>query len=279
MAQNTGRIARLRGGLNPTPATAVYEASELLDDKTCGPVRSDRRQRLRQTSRERAGRPTPAAVTSNCEGGPNCRGTLVAIYPSRNPERRRTTDCAKPNRPKCSRAKGGERDPRARSGIPGVEGKRPGKATSAQHSTSLQVDRSTRGRPRSRVAPDRRAASRSTPEVFTPLLPTRLRSLEAQSMAHACTRSDHYNPRVPRRTAAGSAVALHDTGELTARRQADHRGRLALQQRRPGPGAARDVLRMQVEHGGQPASKRWATTSAPTTRKKRLRRDAHDEVG
>lgn len=82
MAQNQGRIAAFES--QPEAATAVYEASELLDDRTCDPcaaIDGTVFDTLDEASEAYAG-----GGYVDCEGGPNCRGTLVAVYPEQNTE-------------------------------------------------------------------------------------------------------------------------------------------------------------------------------------------------
>jgi Winged helix-turn-helix DNA-binding len=81
MAQNSGRIAVFEA--QPGAAEAVYEASELLDSNTCGPCAA-----IDGTVFENLDEASAAYASGgyvDCEGGPNCRGTLVAIYPEQNP--------------------------------------------------------------------------------------------------------------------------------------------------------------------------------------------------
>lgn len=82
MAQNQGRIGAFES--QPDAAEATYEASELLDDATCDPCAA-----IDGTvfdSLEEATEAYAGGGYVDCEGGPNCRGTLVAIYPEQNPE-------------------------------------------------------------------------------------------------------------------------------------------------------------------------------------------------
>lgn len=81
-AQNTGRIAAMEA-VEPQTGTAVYEASEILDSATCGPCEA-----VDGTVFEDFDEAQGAYASggySDCEGGPNCRGTVVAIYPEQNP--------------------------------------------------------------------------------------------------------------------------------------------------------------------------------------------------
>lgn len=82
MAQNQGRIAAFES--QPDAATAVYEASELLDDRTCDACAA-----IDGTvfdSLEEATEAYAGGGYVDCEGGPNCRGTLLAVYPEQNTE-------------------------------------------------------------------------------------------------------------------------------------------------------------------------------------------------
>jgi hypothetical protein len=83
MAQNGGRLATFEA-LAPEQGTATYESSEILDDATCpsceaidGTVYDD----LAEAEADYA-----SGGYVDCEGGPNCRGTLVALYPEQNTE-------------------------------------------------------------------------------------------------------------------------------------------------------------------------------------------------
>lgn len=83
MAQNSGRIAAF-GTVAPEQATAIYEASEILDDRTCGPCEAIDGTTYDDLSEAEADYAAGGYV--DCEGGPNCRGTLVAVYGEQNPE-------------------------------------------------------------------------------------------------------------------------------------------------------------------------------------------------
>jgi hypothetical protein len=85
-AQNTGRIATFEAiaqAADPGTATAVYEASEILDERTCGPCEAVDGNIYEDLSDAEADYSSGGYV--DCEGGPNCRGTLVAVYPEQNP--------------------------------------------------------------------------------------------------------------------------------------------------------------------------------------------------
>jgi hypothetical protein len=82
-AQNAGRLAAFEA-ISPEQAEATYEASEILDERTCGPCEA-----VDGTVYDSLEEVTAAYGTGgyvDCEGGPNCRGTAVAIYPEQNPE-------------------------------------------------------------------------------------------------------------------------------------------------------------------------------------------------
>lgn len=81
MAQNQGRIATFVEAQSDTEPT--YEASELLDDRTCDPCEAVDGTVFE--SLEVAMEAYAAGGYVECEGGPNCRGTLIAIYPEQNP--------------------------------------------------------------------------------------------------------------------------------------------------------------------------------------------------
>jgi hypothetical protein len=82
-AQNAGRIEAFET-ISPETGTATYEASELLDDRTCDPCEAVDGTVFESLEEAEAAYASGGYV--DCEGGPNCRGTLVAIYPEQNPE-------------------------------------------------------------------------------------------------------------------------------------------------------------------------------------------------
>jgi hypothetical protein len=72
-AQNAGRLA-VMGANSPS---RIY-ASELLDVNTCGPCRA--RDGHEYLSLDAAAVDYPAGGYRGCDGGPRCRGTVVAVY-------------------------------------------------------------------------------------------------------------------------------------------------------------------------------------------------------
>lgn len=81
MAQNQGRIAAFES--QPDAEQATYEASELLDERTCEPCEAIDGHTF--DSLDEASEAYAGGGYTDCEGGPNCRGTLVAIFPEQNP--------------------------------------------------------------------------------------------------------------------------------------------------------------------------------------------------
>lgn len=80
-AQNQGRIATFTESAGETEPT--YQASELLDERTCEPCAA-----IDGTvfdSLEEAEAAYASGGYTDCEGGPNCRGTLVAVHDEQNP--------------------------------------------------------------------------------------------------------------------------------------------------------------------------------------------------
>lgn len=75
-AQNTGRFAVWDGVPAETPVQ--WYASELLDANTCGPcAANDGRE---YDSLEEAQQEYPSGGYMDCDGGPRCRGTVVAVF-------------------------------------------------------------------------------------------------------------------------------------------------------------------------------------------------------
>lgn len=80
MAQNQGRIAAfVEAKVEEEP---TYEASELLDDRTCDPC--DAVDGKVYANLEEASEDYAAGGYVECEGGPACRGTLIAVFPEQN---------------------------------------------------------------------------------------------------------------------------------------------------------------------------------------------------
>lgn len=103
-AQNTGRIAAM-DEVEPQTGTAVYEASEILDSATCGPCEAIDGTVFDDFDEAQAA--YASGGYSDCEGGPNCRGTLVAVYPEQNPSSDSNPvggDGAEPTTPEPGRA-------------------------------------------------------------------------------------------------------------------------------------------------------------------------------
>lgn len=81
-AQNIGRITAMEA-IKPEQGEPTYEASEILDERTCGPCEGNDGRVYESLEEAEADYASGGFV--DCEGGPNCRGTLVATYPEQNP--------------------------------------------------------------------------------------------------------------------------------------------------------------------------------------------------
>jgi len=83
MAQNVGRGEVFADIADAGGPAADYESSEILDTATCGPCRAIDGKRY--TSLAAGMRDYAAGGFVGCDGGPRCRGTLVAVYAEQNP--------------------------------------------------------------------------------------------------------------------------------------------------------------------------------------------------
>lgn len=76
MALNTGRFMVM--DQVPEEQPVAWEASELLDAATCAPCAAD--DGLQFATLAEAMKHYPSGGNHRCEGGPRCRGTVVAVY-------------------------------------------------------------------------------------------------------------------------------------------------------------------------------------------------------
>lgn len=76
MAMNAGRFEVM--AQVPDEVPMEFEASEILDASTCGPCAEDDGRRFATLAEAMAHYPTGG--NHRCEGGPYCRGTVVALY-------------------------------------------------------------------------------------------------------------------------------------------------------------------------------------------------------
>jgi hypothetical protein len=77
-AQALGREATLEAVLADLNAPAVYVATEVLDDNTCGPC--EELDGTEFASLDEAEAAYPAGGYLDCEGGMRCRGTFIALF-------------------------------------------------------------------------------------------------------------------------------------------------------------------------------------------------------
>jgi hypothetical protein len=82
-AQNSGRTLAFADGEAAGANVEHYEASEILDSNTCDPCAEI--DGASYESLADAEQDYPAGGYIDCDGGPNCRGTLVAVYDEQNP--------------------------------------------------------------------------------------------------------------------------------------------------------------------------------------------------
>lgn len=83
MAQNAGRITAMEV-LTPEQGEPTIEASEILDDRTC--LACEGNDGRVYESLEEAEADYASGGFIDCAGGPNCRGTILAIYGEQNPQ-------------------------------------------------------------------------------------------------------------------------------------------------------------------------------------------------